>query len=189
MPSLREYILVLVLGGLGLLAWWLGGELKTPAQRTGTQERRPDYTVDELTASMMDESGRLHRRLTASEARHYPDNSGSELDDPRLLLFEESAPPWVIRSARGWISEDGDELLLQGPVFIDRTADAQTRPVHLKTWELYVKPREDYAQTDQPVHLTSGADWLSSANGARVWFGKTLRIVLLGRARAQIAVR
>jgi lipopolysaccharide export system protein LptC len=137
---------------------------------------------------MMDESGHLHRRLTATQLRHYANHGGSDLDDPTLMIFTEAGPPWVVRSEAGWISEEGDELRLPGVVFIDRDAGPNTRPVHLKTWDLYVKPKEDYAQTDRPVHVTSNANWLTSRRGARVRFGEQLHLVLLGRTRAQTEV-
>jgi lipopolysaccharide export system protein LptC len=188
MPSSREYILAIVLAAVGLAAWWLlsaNGEVARPAAEGA---RQPIYRVLGLSASMMDEAGRLRRRLTASEVRHYPADGGSELDDPRLTVFDEGGPPWLLRSPTGWLSKDGDELYLPGTVFIDRQEGPSTRPVHITTWELYVRPREDYARTERPVHLTSGADWLASRGGADIWFGEDLRLRLHGRARIQVAV-
>jgi lipopolysaccharide export system protein LptC len=136
----------------------------------------------------MDETGRRHRKLTTPHLRHYPDDDSSELDRPVLTVFKEGAPPWVIRSETGWISDDGDEIILQGRVFIDREAGEGTRPVHIKTRELRVRPEEEYAQTDELVEITSDADWLTSMNGARVWFGETSKIDFVGRVHALLDV-
>jgi lipopolysaccharide export system protein LptC len=189
MRSLREYVLALLLAAVGAIAWWLQGEQEAVTAPPADGARRPDYTVSGLTASLMNEDGHLHRRLTATQLRHYPNDGGSDLDDPRLTVFAEGGPPWIVRSGSGWVSEDGDELRLPGVVFIDREAGPNTRPVHLKTWDLYVKPRQDYAETDRPVHVTSNADWLASRQGTRVRFGEQLHLVLLGRVRAQVDVR
>lgn len=189
MSSLRRRVLALVLAVVGVFAWWLqsGIELGDEVPRASS-DRRPDYTVDNFTATMMGETGAPDRRLTALELRHYPDDDSTELEQPVLTQFEDAAPPWLICSETGWISADGDQVVMRGQVFIDREADEATRPVHLRTQELLVKPREEYAETHSPVLVTSGADWLTSANGARIWFSDALRVKLTGRARIQFSV-
>jgi lipopolysaccharide export system protein LptC len=176
------------MAAVGALAWWLQQGEEPPAPDNGSQDRRPDYTVDNFTATMMGETGSPRRRLTAIELRHFADDDSNELEKPRLTLFEETAPPWRLRSETGWVSGDGNEIRLHGEVFIDREPGATTRPLHLRTRELYLKRDENYAETDLPVRATSELDWVTSANGARIWFGKDLRIKLLGRARGEIAI-
>lgn len=186
MLSVRQLLLALVLSVVGVYAWWIQTEEEIARKSARPAERRPDYTVDRLSVTTMGETGRPDRRLVAREVRHYPDDGGHELEEPRLTLFKEGEPPWFVRSDQGRITEDGDELLLQGPVLIDREAGADTRPVHIKTWELYVQTQDEYARTERPVHVTSGADWLSSASGAEVWFGDPMRLNLFGRVRLQL---
>jgi len=189
MSPLRRRFLALVLALLGAYAWWLTTGIEHQNEVTEqTGERRPDYTVGEFTATMMDESGAPHRRLTAAQLRHYPDDESTELEQPLLTVFTQTAPPWLIRSETGWVSADGAEVILRGKVVIDREPGAVTRSLHLRTPELVVKPRLEYAETERPVVATSGADWLTSAEGARVWFGDFTRIELEGRARAQFSV-
>lgn len=189
MPSLRQSILALLMALLGAAAWWQYRGLEVESAPQAARERRPDYTVDEFTATTMDATGAPDRRLTAVELRHYPDDQGMELEHPVLTVFNQAAPPWIVRSETGWVSADGDELVLRGQVLIDRAAGATTRPLHLRTQELQVQPRKEYAQTDRPVHATSEDDWLTSDNGARIWFGDALRVELLGRARSRVAVQ
>jgi len=132
----------------------------------------------------MDTTGAPHRRLSAPELRHYADDDSSELERPVLTVFNPSAPPWVIRSETGWVSADGEEVQMRGEVFIDRESAPTARPLHLQTRDLLVRPRQDYAETQQPVRAASGADWLTSEAGGQVWFGDSLLIKLAGRARA-----
>jgi len=185
MPSLRSRILALILAAVAAFAWWKQPGVEPEDQGAEMpQQRRPDYTVDRLTATMMGDTGAPDRRLTARELRHYPDDDSTELEQPLLTLFNPEAPPWIVRSETGWVSADGNEVLLRGKVFIDRESDPVTRPMHLSTRELLVKPREKYAETDRPIIATSDSDWLTSARGARIWFGDSLRIELAGPARA-----
>jgi lipopolysaccharide export system protein LptC len=184
--SPRQLLLAAALASVGASAWWLQTEEEIKGNGVRETERRPDYTVDLLNVTTMDETGRPDRKLIARELRHYPDNGGNELEDPRLTLFKPGEPPWLIRSRQGHMSEDGDTLLLKGPVLMDREAGEQIRPMHIKTRDLTVRPNEDYARTERPVHVTSGADWLSSATGAEIWLGEGTRLKLFGRARKQL---
>jgi len=186
MPPLRSRILALILAAVAAFAWW-----KRPVVEPGDsasaepRERRPDYTVDRFSGTVMDDAGVPERRLTARELRHYPDDDSTELEQPLLTLFEEAAPPWLVRSNTGWISGDGAEVLMRGKVYIDREPASSIRPVHLTTRELLVRPDEEYAETDRPIIGTSQSDWLTSANGGRIWFGEALRIELDGPVRAR----
>ena len=188
MPSPRERLLALILLLVGVVAWWVGSEEETAFEIKEGGARRPDYTVDGLTATMMDETGRPHRRLTAPQLRHYPDDESTELERPVLTVFKKETPPWVIRSETGWISADGDEIILQGEVLIDREAGGSTRPVHIKTRELHVHADEEYAETDQLVEITSNADWVTSMGGAQVWFRDQSHINFIGRVHALLDI-
>ena len=157
-----------------------------PQTVSAPADERPDYTVEQLSVTTMAQDGRPARRLVARELRHYPAAEINLLEEPRLTLFEEAAPPWVIRSETGRVSEDGNEVFLHGPVFADRPAGDGTRAVHVKTRELFIRADEHYARTEQPLHLTSGVDWLSSAAGGELWFDEPLRLKLFGRARMKI---
>ena len=188
MLSIRQRILALAMAAVGTLAWWQqqGDEPVDAGARD--EVRRPNYTVDNFIATQMGESGTPLRRLTSTELRHYADDDTNELENPRLTLYEEAGPPWLLRSNSAWLSGDNDLMRLHGEVYIDREPGERTRPLHLKTRELTLKRREKYAETDQPVHATSESDWVTSDNGAQIWFGDDLRVKLLGRARAEIAL-
>jgi len=188
MQLLRSRILALILAAVAAFAWWKRPVVEPDDRQSAEpQQRQPDYTVDRFTATVMDDTGVPERRLTAWELRHYPDDDSTELEQPLLTLFKDAAPPWLVRSNTGWISADGAEVLMRGKVYIDRERSPTIRPVHLSTRELLVRPDEEYAETDRPIIATSQSDWLTSANGGRIWFGESLRIELAGSVRAKFA--
>jgi lipopolysaccharide export system protein LptC len=185
----RQRVLALVLTLIGGAAWWLQlvqGPKEAPPPDRG---RLPDYTVEQFTATTMDLTGRPARNLTAREMRHYPDDDSNELDGPVLVLHRPDGPPWDIRAERGWVSGDGEQVLLHGQVVADRPGSGEARPIRLQTSELRVRPRQEYAETAMPVEITSEGDWLR-ATGMQVWFAETvMRARFLGRARGRFAVQ
>jgi lipopolysaccharide export system protein LptC len=187
--TVRQRVLALVLTLIGGAAWWQQFGQTPEATPTVVRERLPDYRVDGLTATAMDAAGRPARRLTADAMRHYPDDDSSELDRPVLILYRSDGPPWDIRSETGWVSGDGERVLLHGQVVVDREGSGEARPVHLTTSELLVRPRQEYAETSMPVKLTSGEDWLTST-GMQAWYGESaMRARFLGRAHGRFAVQ
>ena len=177
----RQRLLPLLLALLAAIAWWLGVVHERPRLAQDGPTGQPDQVVEGLRITTLDEAGQPHRRLIAREARHYPGGVGSELDAPHLTLFTEEGPPWQLKSARGWVSEEAEEIRLQGEVFLDREAWQDAPPVQIATPELSVWPQEHYGRTYAPLQATRGADWLTSVGGGEAWFGETLRARLFGR--------
>ena len=189
MLSVRQRVLALILAGIGGAAWWYQSQQGPQAPPAALRPRLPDYTVDGFTGTTMDIAGRPARTLSARELRHYPSDDSSELDLPVLVVYTADGPPWNIRSETGWASGDGERILLRGEVLADREGATGLRPIHLRTSELLVRPRQDYAETAMPVRIDSNDDWLTST-GMQAWFGKTeLRANFLGRARGRFAVQ
>lgn len=182
----RELVLALVLGAIGLLAWWLYQDAGPRAPAPGPGERRPDYIVDGVRAVTMDAAGRPERRLAAKQVRHFPDDGASELDAPRLIAYsDDGTPPWEVEADTGWITADADELLLEHNVVLERAAGPDSPPVRLTTSELLVLPETEYAETARYAEIESGADWITAVDGMRVWYGDAMRAKLFGRVRGR----
>lgn len=180
--------MALLLALSGTLAWWLQRDARPPPSAPEPTQRRPDYIVEGLSALMMDAAGRPDRRLVASELRHYPDDGSSELDAPRLVVYADDAPPWRARADIGWINAEGDEVLLQERVRLERDATDTAAPLLLRTSEMLVLPETDYAETARFVEIDSGDDWVTAEHGMRAWLGEPLRVKLFGRVRSRYGI-
>ena len=142
----------------------------------------PDFFAEGFTVTTMAADGLAARSLSGEKMLHFQDDQSTELTRPVITIFEKDKPPWKVKSETGWVSPDGEVILLQGRVTIDRMAAPGVRPVHVVTRELRVQPNDEYAETDQPVDLRSRRDWLKS-NGMQLWFGKPIRLKFLARVR------
>lgn len=185
----RELIVGALLAALALLGWWYSAARMPAAPIATDSQRRPDYLVENLTGVTMGADGLPARLLATPLLRHYADDGSSDVQTPVMTVFSDDAPPWIIRSERGWISADGDELLLQGDVRAERASTPELAPLVLVSSELLVLPDVDYAETDRFAELERGEDWVTANDGMQVWFGEHMRVKLFGRNRTRVGPR
>ncbi len=176
-------LLVVLAGG----SWWLQQGIHEESERHERPPHTPDYWVEDLTARSMDLEGRPRRILHARMLQHYPDDGSTELTLPRMQLLESGRPPWRIESKQGWVSPNGELVLLQGEVDIRREASPGRLPVHLRTRDLRVQPKDEYAETEHPVRVLSGPHRLQST-GLQAWLHTPVRIKLLADVRGHYEV-
>jgi lipopolysaccharide export system protein LptC len=176
-------LLLAILGG----SKWLAEIVKEKESALDLETHTADYFLENFSNTVMDADGKPFRRLSADRMLHFPDDDSTELTKPRVTLFAENAPPWKISSEQGWLSGDGNLLLLKGTVTIDREQGDGVRPIHIVTRNLRVQPEENYAETDEVITITSLGSRLKS-KGMQAWFNKPVRIKFLTNVRGHYEV-
>ena len=118
MKILEKISFILLFGVLGLLSMWLqfGIIEREQVEFDGNERHDPDYYIENFTAVGMDETGARRYVLEAERLVHYPDDDTALLDNPHIIQYEDGAPPRHTYSESGWISSDGNEVLLTGNV-------------------------------------------------------------------------
>ncbi|MCB1787821.1 MAG: LPS export ABC transporter periplasmic protein LptC [Chromatiaceae bacterium] len=176
--------MLLVLGAL--FSWWLVDRVEestAPGDAGPSQgPREIDYYVTGLDATRMTAAGVPAHRLRTPQLRHYTDDDTTELEKPRLTVYQDERPPWEVASERAWMSGDGSLLLLHGDVLIERAGDAQNAPLRMTTRDLRVQPREDYAETDEKVRVVSDAHSVDAV-GMQAWLRPPSRVKLLSEVK------
>jgi lipopolysaccharide export system protein LptC len=187
----RHPRLILLLVGLAAASWWLAerGADRPPADAADATARVADYYVRGLEVTTMTPAGRPGRTLQTAELRHFLADNTTELETAQLTVHQrEDQPPWVISAERGWLSADGELLLLQGKVTVSRAAAAGIRPLRLETSNLRIQPREDYAETDEHVRVVSRDDEVEAV-GMRAWLRAPARLKLHSQVRGRYVPR
>ena len=114
-------VLALLAGGSW---WWLRGQ--APVAPTSSPLRHePDYTVENFTATVMNESGQKKYRLTAVRLVHYPDDDTSHLTQPYLIQYPVDGVPTHTKSESAVVPAGAAEIFMQGNVRVTRGADAR----------------------------------------------------------------
>ncbi|MCW8881238.1 MAG: LPS export ABC transporter periplasmic protein LptC [Sedimenticola sp.] len=180
-----------VIGGLLLLlvggSLWLSQSSRDDDSNFTSLEHRPDYYLEAVDTTLMGIDGKPSKRLIAERMTHFIDDDSTELKLPRLTLYDQERPPWRVKSETGWLSGDGEVLLLQGAVKIDRSAAPGIRPFHITTRDLRVQQRDHYVETDAEVHARSNKDRID-AKGMQIWLQQPMRIKLLANVRGRYEV-
>jgi lipopolysaccharide export system protein LptC len=115
---LERLVYLVVFCGLGMLSLWLQYGLveEEPVAFDGRERHDPDYYIENFTAVGMGEDGTRHYIVEAERLVHYPDDDTALLDNPHIVQFQEGAAPRHTYSESGWVSSDGNEVLLTGNV-------------------------------------------------------------------------
>lgn len=170
-----------------VVAWMLydfnpGASFSSQGADGETAEREsPDYFVENFVATTLDETGKPRRRVRARYMSHYPDTQTHELQEPYLEVYSDARPPWRVTSDRGWLSPEGDVMLLLGNVNIWRINEQGVRTMDVKTSDLRVLPESEYGETDKPVTITTPHSQ-SRAVGMKAYLGQG-KMELLSQVR------
>jgi lipopolysaccharide export system protein LptC len=122
MRLLEKMLALAALGVFAAVSLWLQIQTQEDTALTAVVPERhdPDYYIEHFTSTGMDAQGNPKYILRAERLVHYPDDNTSLLDKPHLTQFEPGKAPTNTYAESGWVSPDGDEVLLTGNVRIIR---------------------------------------------------------------------
>ena len=149
---MRRWASTLILVAVALASFWLLQILERDAPRpTADTDQDPDFYLENFTQTTMDLEGTRKNRLQAERLVHFPDTDTHELTAPYIQVFRDRGNPWHIESERGWVSATGEVVLLLGRVHAWRDDEAGERELDMRTRDLRILTKTDYAETDKPV--------------------------------------
>ncbi len=156
MSRLHYFITLLFVVMVAAFANWLLHAIQQKTEQQATVLRHePDYFADMVTARVFNADGSLHYRLQSRRLDHYPDDDTLHLLTPELELFTPEQAPWFLVAEEGIVHDDGQRIDLNGAVDIRQPGDERTA-TRLRTRDLRIDTRRDYAETDAAVELTRG---------------------------------
>lgn len=176
----------LILAGL---TWWLNNRGPDEASpQLATAQHAPDFYMENVVSTEMDERGIPARQLFCQRIVHFSDDNSTDYLRPRLSVLERDKPPWEIRSSAAHQAGDGENLVLQGKVNIDRESGHGVKPVHMITRDLKINTETEFAETDQPVLLMSLKDNTEGV-GMQAWMKSPMQLKLLSKVRGHYDVK
>jgi lipopolysaccharide export system protein LptC len=166
-------ILTLVLLAAVLVSGWSVWTHRAAEPPGGPASGRSDYQLYDFQLVVLDDQGDESFTLRAPQLARQPGDETLELESPLFLFPGKDAPAgdasgerWEVRSRRGWVSADGDEVRLLGDVRALGPASGGARTM-LETERLNVFPQTDLASSDQRVTIVN-ANSVIRGQGLRV---------------------
>ncbi|OUD12406.1 LPS export ABC transporter periplasmic protein LptC [Thioflexithrix psekupsensis] len=168
-------LLVILAGG----STWLLRSLDQDSHRTPSVSRYVDYTLHDFEAHRLDHHGQPAQSLKAQQLIHY--NSGeSELIAPHLTIYQDQTAQWDVRSQRGEVSADGNEIWLLGAVHWRKLPRMETE---IFTHDVRVDHAQQLAETQAPSRIIH-PNGTTESIGLRVFFA-TQQVALLSTVRGR----
>ena len=165
-------------------AYWLNLQVQPlPPRETPGKRHDPDFIVENFSAMTLNELGTPRFIVAAKKMVHYPDDSTTIMQAPRLTSLSPGSPTLYATASTGSISGKGDEIFLHDDVTITRAASATQSEMVFTTTYLHVIPERDLANTDQPVTMVDANNRVTAV-GMRI-NNKTRVINLLAQVNSE----
>ncbi len=121
----------------------------------------PDYFVDGLVLTKVNERGEPAFRLSAERMVHYPDDGSSEFTQPRMVSLDTDRPRIELRATSGSTDAQGDETELSGGVVLVRHGSGADPDLVVKSEFLVIETKSEVAHTNHPVEIKHGTTSLT----------------------------
>lgn len=164
-------------------AFWLEQYVRSQAQRPDGRFRHdPDMIATHSIQERFDATGRRLYVLEAGTAKHYPDDDSTHVENARLEHFGKPQTLHVT-ALTAEVSGPSDAVHLIGDVRGRRDAADGVPETTFETSEILIRPNEEKATTDKPVHMTRGR---SVIDGVGLDIDQINGVAIIGQVRATL---
>ena len=162
---LSMYLPMILMGVLALGTYWL--VRSTPMYATASvdqpQGHKPDYLMEKISVKTFDVDGRLKSEILGLVARHFPDTDTLEIEQVKILSFNEKGHITTATANRAVTNGDASEVQLIGNALVVREAavdkSGRTIPrMSLRSEFLHAYMETERVKSHKPVELTRGND-------------------------------
>jgi lipopolysaccharide export system protein LptC len=159
--SWRGWFTLILLTAAALSGWALWSQRDKPL--AGKANVQPDYVLNNFEMVVLDKTGKESFTLRAPTLTRDPNIKTMDITTPLFLIPPKPGSQggaWEVRSQRGWVSAEADEVRLRGQVKADST-NAEGKPIKIATEELNVFPDSNKATSAVAVNMVQPGTILS----------------------------
>lgn len=158
------WLALVLLGLLAALTFWLERIAQPSAgPQSRTLRHDPDYIVDGLFATRLDQQGRVKHTLRASKMTHFPDDDLTLLVEPRLVTYSEGRAPITVTSREASMSGNGENVYFERQVRVVRAPFGNQGELVLETQYLHAMPDDNIVKTDRPVTIYNASTIINAS--------------------------
>lgn len=151
----RGIVFALLLAGAAVSAWSLWHQRDRDGS-AAAPSGRPDYVLNDFEMVALDDKGLESFTLRAPKLVRDPQAKTLDITTPLFLVpprAGSSGDAWEVRSRKGWVSAEGDELRLRGKVRAT-SAGVADAPTSIQTEQLNVFPESSRISSAVAVSIS-----------------------------------
>ena len=149
---------------LAALSYWLNiVATADPVDIGGRFRHDPDTIVKQFKAVSYDEAGNRKAGLSGTEARHFPDDDTTTIQNPFLQRFAVSTAASTVSARHALVNSDGSEVDLNGDVRVYRPAQRGKAAITMTAPHMLVLVDEERARTPGFARIQQGSSWISGS--------------------------
>ncbi|MEQ1532867.1 MAG: LPS export ABC transporter periplasmic protein LptC [Sideroxydans sp.] len=156
--KLRAWLPLLPLLALLAGSYWLSIQVQPLPEVDRTARHEVDFTVDQLSSTVLDAQGMPRYVLSAQKLWHFPDDDTTHLQLPQFTQFSDSAPPLYVSSKTGELTHKGEQVRLIDEVRLLREGNTTLKAIRLETDLLHIVPARDWIDTPSAITFYNGKD-------------------------------
>ena len=181
-PTTGNILSILGLCLLVSYTGWLWRETTRSTLVSTEDNKHPDFFAINITATETGPTGLIKDQFISPKAVHYTVNDTAFYDDPHIISYStDGKSPWDITALHGQSINGTQKLILSDNVKIHEPPGPKNNDTWITTSWLAVYPKQNYAETDQPITFIE-PDLTVNSIGMRLYF-KEKRIELLNQSR------
>jgi lipopolysaccharide export system protein LptC len=160
--KVMRYVPIILVALLAIATWIMveRARIQRDGGDPGVSALKPDFIIDNLRVSKLNQDGTAQTLLSAQRMVHIPQTSTATLTEPRIMSFRPDSPPVSISARRGESIRQSEQINFYDTVVVQRAADTQSPGMNLQTEQLLVRPDDDTASSSASFTLQRGGSRL-----------------------------
>lgn len=153
--STKQYIITILFLLAACIGTWL---LLTALENRAiplTDSNHPDSYMADVIATRMNELGKIKDQLKTPMMVHFPAGDMTNITTPHFIIYnaDPDSQPWHITANYGQAHDGINILELWDHVKLEQLAGTQGATITMLTTAMTIFPKQQYAQTSQPVKV------------------------------------
>ena len=139
---------------IALISFWLNHEVKKELLEDAKNlNNAADFYLRNFSSKHMNEAGNIKYIITGKEMKNYKHSEKTLLLKPKFVKYENSKPISNISGESGEIKNQGDEIIIEENVILNRLPNNSKKLMSLYTSQLNIVPTEDIVFSKKSVKI------------------------------------
>ncbi|MCF6218792.1 MAG: LPS export ABC transporter periplasmic protein LptC [Gammaproteobacteria bacterium] len=149
----RHYLVIgFALAAVIAIAWFSQEVMESPGESELVMESQSDFHMRGLNLHVSSEGGDAKYHVFASSLTHFPHNDTMSLQEPKMVIYHQGQPSWVVAAKEGLLKKKEQQLELRHHVSLYE-GGADAAPLRLELEHIIVDLVKKQASSEADIAL------------------------------------